>query len=153
MLEKVKQIVYRIRGQEEHVAVGHVLPLWLLAAVALALIFLTWVTVAVTYVDLGRLNLFVALLIAGVKAFLVALFFMHLRWDRPFNGIVFLGAIVFTVLFISFAMMDSRAYQPEIIRGYQPQIEQVQQQREMDAAAPAAGGEEEAAGAAGDAAH
>lgn len=139
MLEKVKQIVYRIRGQEEHVAVGHVLPLWLLVAVALALIALTWVTVAITYIDLGRLNLFVALLIAGVKAFLVALYFMHLRYDRPFNGIVFLGAIVFAVLFIAFAMMDSRAYQPEIIRGYQPQIEQVQQQREMDAAAPGAG--------------
>ena len=40
-----------------------------------ALLVLTWLTGTVTYFDLGRLNLFVALFIATVKAFLVALYF------------------------------------------------------------------------------
>ena len=99
---------------EVHPSVGHVVPLWLLFAVGGSLIVLTWVTVAATTIDLGRFNLWIALLIAGVKAFLVALYFMHLRWDRPFNGFVFLGAIAFVVLFIGFAMMDTMQYQPAI---------------------------------------
>lgn len=139
MLEQVKKIMYKLRGQDEHIAVGHVVPLWLLAAVALALIFFTWVTVAVTYVDLGKLNLVVALVIAGIKAFLVALFFMHLRWDRPFNGIIFLSAIAFVVLFISFALMDTAQYKPEIIQTYEPAMERAAQAREQAAAAEMSG--------------
>jgi cytochrome c oxidase subunit IV len=131
MLEKVRRILYKLKGADAHTAVAHVVPLWLLLAVALTLVLLTWVTVAVTYVDLGKFNLVLALIIAGVKAFLVALFFMHLRWDRPFNGIVFLGAIAFVVLFISFAMLDTTQYQPNIIENYEPAIEQAQQAREQ----------------------
>ena len=138
MLEQVKTIMYKLRGKDEHTAVAHVVPLWLLIAVALALVLLTWATVAVTYVDLGKLNLVVALVIAGIKAFLVALFFMHLRWDRPFNGIVFLGAIAFVVLFISFALMDSAQYKPTIIQTYEPAIERAEQTREQAAAQAAA---------------
>jgi len=99
---------------EDHPLVGHVVPLWLLLGVGAALIFLTVVTVAVTYVDLGRFNLFVALVIAGIKALMVCLYFMHLRWDRIFNGFIFMGAVVFVILFIGFAMMDSLSYQPDI---------------------------------------
>ena len=40
---------------------------------------LTVVTVLVSYVNLGLMNVVVALLIASVKASLVALFFMHLK--------------------------------------------------------------------------
>jgi cytochrome c oxidase subunit IV len=150
MLEKVKQVMRKLKGGGEHTAVGHVVPLWLLAGVALALVGLTWVTVAVTYVDLGKFNLVLALLIAGVKAFLVALFFMHLRWDRPFNGIVFLSAIAFVVLFISFALLDTSQYQPSIIQDYEPAIEQAQQAREQAASEGAAAAP--ATGAAGSAA-
>ena len=37
------------------------------------------ITVLVSYVDLGMMNVVVALLIASVKASLVALVFMHLK--------------------------------------------------------------------------
>jgi len=100
---------------EVHPLVGHVVPLWLLAAVGATLILFTWLTVAVTYVDLGRLNLWVAMGIACIKAFLVALYFMHLRWDRKINGFLFLSAIGFVTLFIGFALMDSLTYQPDIL--------------------------------------
>jgi cytochrome c oxidase subunit 4 len=102
----------------------HAVPLWLLLAVFLALIVLTVVTVAVTKVDLGKANLWIAMLIAGIKATLVALYFMHLRWDKLFHGIIFLGAIAFVVLFIGIALMDTQAYHPDIIPGYAPGIEQ-----------------------------
>jgi cytochrome c oxidase subunit 4 len=103
------------KAEEPHPLVGHVVPLWLLAAIGGTLIFFTWVTVAVTYVDLGRLNLWIAMFIACIKAFLVALYFMHLRWDRKINGFLFLSAIGFVTLFIGFALMDSLTYQPDIL--------------------------------------
>jgi cytochrome c oxidase subunit 4 len=108
-------------GGELH---AHPVPLRMLAAVFGALIVLTIVTVAVTYVDLGRLNVWVALFIAAIKGVLVAEIFMHLHWDRPFYRIAFLGAICFVALFIGIAMLDSLSYLPDIIPGYAPGVEQ-----------------------------
>jgi cytochrome c oxidase subunit IV len=103
---------------------GHVVPWRLLAGIWLALVVLTVVTVAVAGMDLGRLNLPIALAIATGKASLVLLFFMHLRWDRPFNGVLFISMLLFAALFISFALMDSHAYQEDLIPGYAPAIQQ-----------------------------
>ena len=103
------------KAAEPHPLVGHVVPLKLMITIGATLIFFTWVTVAVTYIDLGRFNLWVALLIACVKAFLVALYFMHLRWDRPIHGFMFLTAIAFVTLFVGFTMMDTLTYQPDIM--------------------------------------
>ncbi len=36
-----------------------------------------------------------ALAIATVKAALVALFFMHLRWDKPVNAIIAVAGFLF----------------------------------------------------------
>lgn len=107
-----------------HHGVGHVVPLWLLAAILICLLALTYVTVAVTHYDMGRLNLWIAMGIATVKGLLVALYFMHLRWDRPFNGVVFMSALVFVLLFVGIVLMDTDAYQPEMIPGYAPQMTQ-----------------------------
>ena len=104
-------------------AVGHVVPARLLATVLALLLALTFATVAITWVDLGGLNLWLALCIALLKASLVALFFMHLRWDRPFNAIVFIASLALVMLFVGIALMDSRQYRPEIIPGYAPGIE------------------------------
>lgn len=65
-----------------------------------ALVVLTLVTVKVSYYDFGSLNIVVALLIATMKASLVAIFFMHLRHDNLFNTIAFLSAFLFLSLFI-----------------------------------------------------
>jgi len=94
--------------------VGHVVPIKLLVTVGIALLILTWITVAATYVDLGEANIYIALAIAVVKASLVALFFMHLRWDRPFNGFVFVASVAFVALFIGGALTDTREYAPQV---------------------------------------
>ena len=100
----------------EHQASGvHVASIKLLLGVWVALMIGTWLTVAASYVDLGWLNIWIGLGIATAKAVLVALYYMHLRWDRPFNGFIFLGAFFFLFLFIGIAMMDSTHYQPLII--------------------------------------
>lgn len=101
-------------------SVGHVTSIKLLVGVWLALMVGTWLTVAATYVDLGALNIWIGLVIATAKAVLVALYFMHLRWDKPFNTFVFLGSFAFLALFIGIAMMDSAHYQPTMIPGYGP---------------------------------
>lgn len=89
----------------------HVTSLPLLAGVLAILLFLTVLTVAVTYVNLGPLNIWIALGIAVVKAWFVALYFMHLRWDSPFNALAFGAALVFLALFIGISLMDTAEYQ------------------------------------------
>ena len=101
----------------EHV---HVVPMKVLLAVWGALVVLTVLTVAATWVDLGRFNLLLALAIATVKASLVVLYFMHMRYDRPFNAVVFVAALLFVALFVGITLIDTSAYQPELIPGYAP---------------------------------
>lgn len=90
----------------------HVMPVRLLVIVYAALLFLTVLTYAVTFVDLGGMNLWIALGVAVCKGGLVALFFMHLKYDAPFNGFVIVLALVLVALFIGLALMDSLEYQP-----------------------------------------
>jgi cytochrome c oxidase subunit 4 len=92
----------------------------LLLVVWVALIFGTWLTVSASNVDLGFLNIWIGLAIATGKAVLVTLYYMHLRWDKPFNAFVFLSAFFFLFLFIGFAMMDTAQYQIDLIPGYSP---------------------------------
>jgi cytochrome c oxidase subunit 4 len=105
-----------------HPTVGHVVPFRVLATVWLALLTLTVITVAVAGVDIGNFNLGVAMAIATVKATLVLLYFMHMRYDRPMNAIVFVAALLFVALFVSIALLDTRAYEPDLIPGYAPGI-------------------------------
>ncbi len=69
-----------------------------------ALIVLTGVTWQVSYINLGVYNVVVALIIASVKASLVALYFMHLRkenelvWAFALFPLGFLGLIIFGTL-------------------------------------------------------
>jgi cytochrome c oxidase subunit 4 len=98
-----------------HDEIAHVTPVRLLIGVWGALMVLTIITVAVTSVDFGaRVNLVVAMGIATVKAGLVVTYFMHLRWDRPFNTLVFLGSLLFVSLFISMTLFDKSEYEPDI---------------------------------------
>ena len=90
-----------------------------LAGVFVALLVLTYITVAVTSFDLGSLNLWIALGVATVKGALVVLYFMHLRYDSPFNSIVFVTALVFMFLFLGIVIMDSIQYQPAILEALQ----------------------------------
>ncbi len=77
---------------------------------------LTILTVSATAIDLGpNMNLLVAMVIATIKAALVCLFFMHLKYDKPLHTIAFLTALLFALLFVSFALMDSSEYQDDIV--------------------------------------
>ncbi len=102
---------------------GHVVSAQILLRVWGALLVLTVVTVAATWVDLGSFNLALALLIATVKATLVALYFMHLRYDRPVNSLILGASILFLAIFIGIALMDTMEYQGDMIPDYGQEIE------------------------------
>jgi cytochrome c oxidase subunit 4 len=100
-------------SHDEH-GLAHVMPVPMLVGVWAALMVLTGITVASAQFDLGALDLPVAMRIATVKALLVALFFMHLKYDRPFNGLIFMASLVFAGLFVTISMMDVGENQDEI---------------------------------------
>lgn len=72
----------------------------------IALLCLTILTVAAAYVDFGSGNIVIALTIATIKASLVALFFMHLRWDKPVNAIIAMAGFLFLGIFLMFCLID-----------------------------------------------
>ena len=93
-------------GHEEHHH-GPKNPVRLYIIVLSCLLFLTFITVLVAQFDFGDANIFAALLIATVKATLVALFFMHLLHDKPMNSIIIGTAFLLLSLFLAFDFMDS----------------------------------------------
>ena len=89
----------------------HVTSMTLLFGVFAALVVLTVATVGVTTWDFGyNANLVVAMVIAVVKATLVGMYFMHLRWDAPLNGFVLVVSLMFVAIFITFTLLDTGAY-------------------------------------------
>src|SRR5262249_25062947 len=72
----------------------------------MALLFLTIITVAAASFNFGQANVVIALAIATVKASLVALFFMHLRWDKPVNSIIGMAGFLFLGIFLMFDFLD-----------------------------------------------
>jgi len=71
-----------------------------------ALLVLTTLTVAISYVEFGVFNIFVAMFIATVKATIVCLYFMHMIDDNRLNQVVFLSSFVFLFIFIALTLSD-----------------------------------------------
>ena len=70
------------------------------------LLMLTAITVGASYIQFGSLNVVIALGIATIKASLVALFFMHLRHDKPVNAVIACAGFLFLGLFLLFTFLD-----------------------------------------------
>lgn len=86
----------------------HISTFTTLMSVAGALLVLTFLTVAVTWIDIPEpFNVIVAIAIAILKAAMVAMFFMNLYWDTKFNTVVFLMSILFLIIFVSITLLDT----------------------------------------------
>jgi len=72
----------------------HVVPYTVYLAVFGALMVLTVLTVVVAFFDLGNLNVAVALTVAVIKASLVVLFFMHVRYASTITKLVVISSLV-----------------------------------------------------------
>jgi cytochrome c oxidase subunit 4 len=105
------------QSTEHSTAPGHVhaVPLGILFAVFAALMVCTGLTVGVSMLHLPQtLAVVIAMVVAVIKAGLVALFFMHLWWDSRFNGLILIIALLFVALFITIALLDTGNYQSDM---------------------------------------
>jgi cytochrome c oxidase subunit 4 len=85
----------------------HVLPGKLYYTIWAALLVLTVVTAAVSFVDLGPLNTIVALVIATFKAVLVVLFFMHVKYtSEKMTKVVVVAAIFWLLILLTLSLAD-----------------------------------------------
>lgn len=85
---------------------AHVSSFLFLCAVFAALIVLTVITVAASRFDFGSANTVIAVLIATVKATLVATFFMHLKYDKGFHALIFVMSFVFLGVMLGLSSED-----------------------------------------------
>lgn len=75
-------------------------------AIFLTLLVLTALTVWVATLDLGRLNVVAALAIAVIKATLVLLYFMHLRYSPRLTWLIVSVGFVWLAILIGLIMSD-----------------------------------------------
>ena len=71
-----------------------------------ALIVLTSVTVGVSFLDMQRFTIFTAMLIATVKAGLVMLYFMGVRFERPIYAFMILFVLGTYAVFVILTFSD-----------------------------------------------
>ncbi len=93
----------RDSGQTAH----HIIPVRVLAIVFGVLIALTVITVITARLDLGALNVPLALAIAASKAALVVAVFMALRYDNRVNALVFFIGSIFVLVFLALTLSDT----------------------------------------------
>lgn len=84
----------------------HIVPIRVYAIIFAALLALTAATCAISFINLGRMNAVVALVIAFGKALLVALFFMHLRYNRRLTQLVVAAGLFWLGIMIALTMSD-----------------------------------------------
>jgi cytochrome c oxidase subunit 4 len=94
--------------------IGHPMPWQTLVKVLVVLLILTAITVAIAQVDMGRLNIVGAIGVATIKASIVALWFMHLRYDKRFNFFIMIGSLAFVVWMVGYILFDTTLYQHNI---------------------------------------
>lgn len=108
-------------ASEHHGFHPHVTPLWVYFAVYAALLVLTVATVGLYRLDPGHhlvsigfspnlahpINMVLSMIIATIKASLVAMIFMHLWWDNKYYLLLFLGSIIFLAVFMIVTLFDT----------------------------------------------
>jgi len=85
----------------------HIVSIKLYYAIWTALLLLTGITAGVAFIDLGPFNTVVALVIATLKAVLVLLFFMHLKYaSEKMTSVVVISAIFWLLLLLALSLAD-----------------------------------------------
>ena len=71
------------------------------------LMILTATTVYVSYLDFGTFNIVIAMIVASIKASVVALFFMHLKFEDTFTWLFAIFPLLLLFLLIGLTMIDT----------------------------------------------
>jgi len=120
----------------------HIVPLSVYITIFLALMVGTALTVWVAFIDLGELNIYLALAIAVTKASLVLWYFMHVKYSSKLVQLASVMGFIWLGIFLSFTFADlnTRDWQP--LEGWAPQPVN---EYDVDGAAAHGGGHGEAA--------
>ena len=94
---------------------GHIAPVRSYVLIFTMLMVFTAITVAAAFLNLGPLNFPVAISIAIVKATLVILFFMHVKYSSQLTKLIIGSGLFFLLVMFSLTMTDylSRGWRTE----------------------------------------
>lgn len=81
-------------SEEKH----HVVPYRVYIIVLLGLLALTFASIGITSIEMGKYTVTAALVFACIKTYLVLTYFMHLKYDKKY--IVAMVAFVFILFFV-----------------------------------------------------
>jgi cytochrome c oxidase subunit IV len=85
----------------------HIISSKLYIGIWAALMCLTVITASVAFIDLGRMNTVVALVIATLKALLVVLFFMHVKYaSEKLTKMVIVSALFWLLILLFLSLAD-----------------------------------------------
>ena len=75
-------------------------------AIFAALMGLLALTVGIAYINLGPLNLPISMLIAAVKAALIVLFFMHVRYSHRLTWVFAGASLLWLAILLGITLID-----------------------------------------------
>lgn len=84
----------------------HIVPLKFYFGVFLLLMVMTVLTVLVASLNLGSLNVLVALTIAVIKATAVVLIFMHVWWGSKLTKVLVVAGVFWLIIMLVFTLSD-----------------------------------------------
>jgi cytochrome c oxidase subunit 4 len=93
-------------ASEAHAAKPHVLPDSLFLVVWAGLVVLTAATVSGSVFFPGTIGILVAMIVTPIKATLILMYFMHLRYEKKGFTIMFLVAVGILSVFIGLTFFD-----------------------------------------------
>jgi cytochrome c oxidase subunit 4 len=100
----------------------HIVSPKIYAAILIALLFFTLLTVGAALEDFGPWNIVIALAIATVKASLVVLFFMHARYVKGRTQLVIVAGFFWLAIMLSLTLVDytTRHQEPSTSQRFTP---------------------------------
>jgi cytochrome c oxidase subunit 4 len=84
----------------------HIVPTRVYYTIYGILLLFTYLTVQIAFFDLGVLNTIAAVTIAVLKATLVALFFMHLKYSSGLTKVVLLSGLLWLGILLALTLGD-----------------------------------------------
>jgi cytochrome c oxidase subunit 4 len=85
---------------------SHIMPKRVYYTIFAILLFCTYLTVQIAFIDLGPWNTVAALTIAAFKATIVVLFFMHVKYSTKLTWAVVIGSIFWLGILLALTMTD-----------------------------------------------
>ena len=90
----------------DHTNQHHIVPTKIYYTIFAILMFCTYLTVQIAFMDLGPMNTIGALVIATFKATIVVLFFMHVKYSTRLTWAVVLGSLFWLAILLALTFGD-----------------------------------------------